>query len=127
VRSLQRLAVGATTALALGACGEPRTTSPPETGAAPEALETVATEYRFDPTVLRAPRPGPVGVALVNAGGVDHALAIEGPTGERVSAILGPGRRAVLRVRLPAGSYKLYCPVGDHQRRGMVGRLRVAE
>lgn len=127
MRTLQRLAVGATGAMALSACGEPRTVTPPETGADPGAIEMVASEYRFDPSVLRTPRPGTVGLAVVNAGGDDHALAIAGPKGERVSALLGPGRRAVLRIRLPAGTYKLYCPVDDHQRRGMVGRLRVAE
>jgi uncharacterized cupredoxin-like copper-binding protein len=40
---------------------------------------------------------------------------------------LAPGERATLTVQLPPGTYKWYCPIGDHQRRGMVGRVRVAE
>jgi uncharacterized cupredoxin-like copper-binding protein len=30
-------------------------------------------------------------------------------------------------VNLKAGIYELYCPVGDHEKRGMVGTLSVSE
>ena len=40
---------------------------------------------------------------------------------------LRPGERTVLTVRLPAGTYKWYCPIADHEQRGMAGRVRVAE
>ena len=30
-------------------------------------------------------------------------------------------------VRLPPGTYKWLCPLADHERRGMAGRVRVAE
>jgi uncharacterized cupredoxin-like copper-binding protein len=37
------------------------------------------------------------------------------------------GERTTLTVRLAPGTYKWYCPVGDHERRGMTGRVRVGE
>jgi FtsP/CotA-like multicopper oxidase with cupredoxin domain len=33
----------------------------------------------------------------------------------------------VFSVRLPPGTYKWYCPIADHEQRGMFGRVRVAE
>jgi uncharacterized cupredoxin-like copper-binding protein len=38
---------------------------------------------------------------------------------------LRAGERATLRVRLPAGTYKWYCPLDGHEGRGMAGRISV--
>ena len=38
-----------------------------------------------------------------------------------------PGESTLLEVNLDPGIYKLYCPVGDHEERGMVGTVTVEE
>jgi uncharacterized cupredoxin-like copper-binding protein len=68
-----------------------------------------------------------IAFAATNDGLVRHALAVDGPAGQVRTPALAPGERATLTVQLPPGTYKWYCPLGDHQRRGMVGRVRVAE
>jgi len=64
---------------------------------------------------------------VTNDGLVPHALALEGPSGLVQTRSLVPGERTTLSVSLPQGTYRWYCPLVDHEQRGMVGRLRVAE
>jgi uncharacterized cupredoxin-like copper-binding protein len=72
-------------------------------------------------------RAGVIAFEATNDGLLRHALAVDGPSGTARTPSLPPGERATITVRLPPGTYKWYCPVGDHERRGMVGRVRVAE
>jgi len=37
------------------------------------------------------------------------------------------GQSAELQVKLKAGTYELYCPVGGHKEEGMEGKLTVKE
>ena len=124
--------------LASGGCGEQRgsatRTVPEPLGRAPmtdpRAAASVATslvEYALDPAAARVPRAGLVGFEATNDGVVRHALAVDGPAGPVRTPPLRRGERATIAVRLPPGTYRWYCPVGDHERRGMVGRVRVAE
>jgi uncharacterized cupredoxin-like copper-binding protein len=125
-------------ALALGACGEDRgdglRTTPAQVGTGATTFSvsvdaTVAvslTDYRL-PRNVRVPRSGLVAFEATNDGQVAHALAVVGPAGQARTQTLKPGERTTVEVRLPPGTYKWYCPVGDHERRGMVGRVRVAE
>jgi plastocyanin len=132
------IAVFVVVAVALAACGENRgeglRTSPAAVGTgtatfAAKADETVAvslTEYRL-PRDVRVPRGGLIAFEATNDGALSHALAVIGPAGQARTQTLKPGERTTVEVRLPPGTYKWYCPVGDHERRGMVGRVRVAE
>lgn len=125
-------------ALALNACGEDRgevaRTSPAPVGrgsatfgAGADATVPVSlTDYRL-PRGVRVRRSGTVAFEATNDGLAPHALAVVGPAGQARTQTLRPGERTVVEVRLPPGTYKWYCPVGDHERRGMVGRVRVAE
>jgi hypothetical protein len=128
----------AAAALAAAGCGEtrgdaPRTTPVP-VGTAP-AIDprTVAStavslvEYRLDVTQPRVPRAGRIAIEVTNDGVQRHALALDGPSGLVRTRTLVPGERAILSATLPPGTYRWYCPLSDHERRGMVGRLRVAE
>jgi plastocyanin len=128
----------AAAALALGGCGEDRgeglRTTPAQvgTGATTFPVSADATvpvslmDYRL-PRGVRVARGGLIAFEATNDGQTRHALAVIGPAGQARTQTLKPGERTTVEVRLPPGTYKWYCPVGDHERRGMVGRVRVAE
>ena len=133
-----RVVVAVAVALGLGACGEERgeglrtTPATVGTGATTVGVGVDATvpvslmDYRL-PRDVRVARGGLVAFEATNDGLVRHALAVIGPAGQARTQTLKPGERTTVEVRLPPGTYKWYCPVGDHERRGMVGRIRVAE
>jgi uncharacterized cupredoxin-like copper-binding protein len=147
---LAAAALAALAALALGACGEDRTDNAPAAaattgtaaggtattstteatapvGKAVATVQVALTDFRIEPAVGRVGRSGVIAFAAANDGQVPHALEVEGPSGQVETPTLDPGEAATIRVDLPPGSYKWYCPVGDHEQRGMVGRVRVAE
>jgi hypothetical protein len=130
--------IAAALAPAAGGCGEERgaatRTVPEPLGPVPTtAARAVATaevslvEYALDDADPRLPRAGDIAFEATNDGLLRHALAVDGPAGQVRTRSLPPGERATIVVRLPPGIYKWYCPIGDHERRGMVGRVRVAE
>jgi plastocyanin len=124
--------------LVLAACGEDRgeglrtTPAAVGTGSTTVGVEAAATvpvsltDFRL-PRNVRVPRGGVIAFEATNDGQSPHALAIIGPAGQARTQTLKPGERTTVEVRLPPGTYKWYCPVGDHEQRGMVGRVRVAE
>ena len=131
--------------LSLAACGEDRegsveesgtgTTTATGTSTAPvkpsgAVVATVRvreTEFELDPPNPRIPRPGVVRFDVTNAGQAPHALEVEAPNGEVETETIEPGKKATLRADLSkAGTYVWYCPVGDHEGRGMKGRITVA-
>lgn len=124
--------------LALAACGEDRgeglhtTPAAVGTGSTTVGVEADATvpvsltDFRL-PRNVRVSRGGVIAFEATNDGQSPHALAVIGPAGQARTQTLKPGERTTVEVRLPPGTYKWYCPVGDHERRGMVGRVRVAE
>jgi uncharacterized cupredoxin-like copper-binding protein len=143
------LAVGAISALlALAGCGEDderpgevtvqdgRTgtagteTTKPTTAPSGKAVATVRvteTEFELDPANPRVRKTGIVEFRVRNAGQVAHALEVEGPKGEVETSEIPPGESATLKADLSEpGSYTWYCPVGDHEQRGMKGKIRVA-
>jgi hypothetical protein len=124
--------------LTLGACGEQRGSA---MHTVPEPLPRTALRTPA-PTIatievpligFRLPRdpqmvkPGTIAFVATNDGELRHALAVDGPAGEIRTPALRPGEQATIALRLPRGTYRWYCPIGDHARRGMVGRVRVAE
>jgi len=131
----------AAAALVAAGCGEERaaggratSTSPTPAGQPPtpvgKAIATVdvsLADYRLDPANPRVARGGVIAFEATNDGQTVHALAVDGPAGEARTVRLAPGERRTIAVRLPQGNYKLLCPLADHEQRGMVGRVRVAE
>ena len=71
--------------------------------------------------------PGSTTLNVTNAGSIPHALEIEGEGAEWKTGLIQPGSTAALRVKLPAGTYELYCPVGNdsHKKLGMETHLTV--
>jgi uncharacterized cupredoxin-like copper-binding protein len=97
-------------------------------GAEPGTVSATLTEW----SVALAPATLPAGEVtfrVVNAGTIHHALEVEGEGVEEETEHLQPGRDGTLTVRLPPGTYEVYCPVddetGDHRELGMTTRLVV--
>ena len=82
-------------------------------------------EFHLSPTSSRA-RPGRLRIAARNAGTVAHQLAIgRGRFALARTPILAPRRSATLEVRLPPGTYRLFCTLSNHDTLGLYGRLAV--
>ena len=110
---------------------EPGATQPTATAPAGRAATTIRvreTEFKLSPANPRVARTGVVAFRVTNAGDVTHALEVEGPKGEQETEPIEPGGSATLRVDLDkAGRYTWYCPIGDHEDRGMRGKITVAD
>jgi plastocyanin len=89
-----------------------------------QTIQVSATEFAFDPSDISA-EPGDITFELTNDGGAPHALEIEGNGVEESSDTINGGESTSLSVNLEDGTYEIYCPVGDHRDRGMVGTLTV--
>ena len=91
---------------------------------APAALTVNLTEYRIEmPATLPA---GRATFLITNTGKEKHNFEIEGEQLEmEVSDPLGPGQSRTLEVDLKPGTYKVYCPVANHDERGMSMQLTV--
>jgi uncharacterized cupredoxin-like copper-binding protein len=92
-----------------------------------DTIEVQETEFSLDPAEVTLDRPGTYLFRASNSGEVEHALEIEGEGIEEETEDIPPGESTLLEVNLDPGTYKLYCPVGDHEERGMVGTITVEE
>ncbi len=81
----------------------------------------------MDPAEITLDRPGTYLFRASNSGEGEHAIEIEGEGIEEETEDIQPGESTLLEVNLDPGTYKLYCPVGDHEERGMVGTVTVEE
>lgn len=83
------------------------------------------TEFAIEmPDTLSA---GPVTFAVTNDGTVTHSFEIENAElEEELAATLEPGETGMLSVDLAAGTYEVYCPVGNHAAQGMETEVTVA-
>jgi plastocyanin len=70
---------------------------------------------------------GPVRFTVTNAGSIPHAFEIEGQGTEHETPLIQPGASATLTLTLVAGTYEVYCPVGEdsHKKLGMEAHLTV--
>jgi hypothetical protein len=88
-------------------------------------LDVALREFQLVPQRSRA-APGPLMIAARNDGTLVHQLAIgRGRYALAVTPALRPGQSAVLRVRLPAGSYRLFDPRSNYDTLGLYGSLVV--
>jgi uncharacterized cupredoxin-like copper-binding protein len=114
-----------TTATGTSTTGTSTTPAEPS-GPVVATVKVRETEFELDPQNPRIAKAGVVQFDVTNAGQAPHALEVEGPKGEVETETIEPGRKATLRADLSKpGRYVWYCPVGDHESRGMKGRITV--
>ncbi len=99
--------------------------STPAAGA--QSVKLSETEFKITPADPSVKKAGPVTFEVTNDGQTDHALEVEGPSGEAKTETIAPGKSASLNVDLSkAGTYEMYCPIGNHKAMGMKGDVVVA-
>jgi plastocyanin len=89
-----------------------------------ETIDITETEFSIDPADPTA-AAGEVTFAITNDGAAPHNLEVEGNGVEEVSDTINGGESTDLTVDLEAGTYTIYCAVGDHRAQGMEGELTV--
>jgi uncharacterized cupredoxin-like copper-binding protein len=85
---------------------------------AKDSVEVKLTEYKIEmPASVRA---GATRFKVTNTGDETHGFEIEGNGIEKaLKPRLKKGESGSLQVDLKPGTYKVYCPVRGHKRRGM--------
>jgi plastocyanin len=110
-----------------GGGGEDKAPSGAQKGAVLKTIEVKETEFKLQPADITLDKPGTYVFRAVNSGDTVHALEVEGEGIEEETEETPPGQSAELKVKLKAGTYELYCPVGRHKEEGMEGKLTVKE
>ena len=94
---------------------------------ASDSVKLSETEFKITPADVTVDKAGKVTFEVANDGKFDHSLEVEGPNGEVETDTIPPGRSATLEVDLgKAGTYEMYCPIGNHRDMGMEGEISVA-
>ena len=90
-----------------------------------ERVEIEATSFAYTPDEV-AVGPGTVRFVVHNASDMIHGFEVEGHGMEEEIGEIVPGGTDSLTVRLEEpGTYEIYCPVDDHEQRGMTATLTV--
>ena len=116
------VATGAAAATILAAaCAE----RPAAEGEPDQRIQIEAVSYSYNPANLSA-RPGTIRFVVANTADEVHGFEIEGQGIEEAIEEIQPGTTDSLTVTLTQpGKYEIYCPVDDHEERGMVGTLTI--
>lgn len=135
---LARALVGIVAVLGLATCGDDEESDraatggtgteerAPATGTAQSTVRISETDFKLDPKFPKVRKPGTVRFIAKNDGRTVHALEVEGPSGEAETKEIQPGESAELTVDLgEAGTFTMYCPVGNHREMGMDGKVFV--
>lgn len=98
----------------------PEATAPPD-----ERVEIEATSYAYTPAQISV-GAGTVRFVIRNAADIVHGFEVEGHGMEEEIEEIPAGATDSLTVTLrEPGTYEIYCPVDDHEQRGMTGALTV--
>jgi len=94
---------------------------------APAAVNVKLSEWKVELSAGTI-AAGTVTFTVTNAGSIPHALEVEGQGIEQETGVIQPGASATLTLTLKAGTYEVYCPVGNdsHKKLGMEAELKVA-
>lgn len=90
------------------------------------AVSVSLSEWKLEPSQLTVPT-GIVEFAVTNNGTMQHAFEVEGQGVEKELRPINVGATSTLRLKLPPGTYELYCPIdkGAHKKLGMIAHLEV--
>lgn len=114
---------------ALPACDSGSTGSPAKNqtsaGVTPvQEVKVAMGDFFYKPGDITV-KSGKVRFILTNVGATAHRFALTGEGVNPSSKNVGAGREGVLEVELRPGTYKMGCTLGDHEKRGSVGKLTV--
>jgi hypothetical protein len=99
----------------------------PGTEDAPEVVSVTLVEDSIDVTPSLVGR-GKVGLEVKNDGQLEHAFEVVGPgTDEASDEFLTPGQHRRVWLKLEPGTFRIFCPDGDHAKRGMSSRFVVTD
>jgi plastocyanin len=109
-------------ALALAGCGERAAVERTRDGRA----EIVLDDFMLRPQNVRA-QAGGITFTVRNAGRIGHNFRVRGEGNREWVQITTrrPGESGSQTVRLPAGDYRMFCSVANHEELGMWGTLVV--
>lgn len=89
-----------------------------------QEIKVAMGDFFYDPKEITI-KAGTVNFVLTNVGATAHRFAISGNGVNANSKNVGAGRESILEVMLPPGTYKMGCTLGDHEKRGSVGKITV--
>jgi len=111
--------------LLLSACIGPAATSAPPSSASELTTDVklVATEFKYDPAIIRVPAGKDITITLENKGSIEHDLHI---AAFNVHLVPKPGQtvKATFRADKP-GTYDFECTIPGHKEAGMKGQIVV--
>ncbi len=111
--------------LLLSACIGPAATPAPSTSASDVTTDVrlVATEFKYDPAIVRVPVGKDITITLENKGAIEHDLHI---AAFNIHLVPKPGQtvKATFRADKP-GTYDFECTIPGHKEAGMKGQLVV--
>ena len=113
--------------LLLAGCGGDNDSSSSDSGSDGGKVPVALSDFKIDPSVVPARGPGKLTLSVINSGPSSHALELEGNGVEEKTDTIGTGESATLSVDLQAGTYELYCPIGNHRARGMESKIVVGK
>ena len=98
----------------------------PQMTAEGDTVQVTLTEFEIQmPSQIEA---GVTTFEIMNEGSVEHNFEIENEQMEKMLVSpIAPGATATMTVDLEPGTYEVYCPVADHEDRGMELMLEVTE
>jgi uncharacterized cupredoxin-like copper-binding protein len=116
-----RAAIAAVIVAAVCGCGD----APPTTRAADGRVAFTLDDFAITPQKVRVPA-GRVTFTATNRGRTTHTLRVTNGTRDLLKVTtLKPGGRGRATATLPAGTFKLYCAIANHEELGMWGTLVV--
>lgn len=85
-------------------------------------------DFFYDPGDIKL-KAGRVRFILTNVGQTAHRFAIRGEEFkfDQSSRNVAAGKEGMLEVDLGSGTYKMGCTLGDHEKRGSVGKITVTQ
>jgi plastocyanin len=91
-------------------------------------VEVALHEWAIEPTTLSVSAGETVTLQIQNTGNNRHRLAIALGDEEASSETIQSGESTTFTVTFPeAGNFAMWCPIGSHAERGMVGMIEVGD
>lgn len=117
------LLVGA--ACSSGSGGSEATASVPAAQGPAQEIKVAMGDFFYDPQDITI-KAGTVRFVLTNTGATAHRFSISGNGVNNVSSRnVAAGREGSLEIMLSPGTYNMGCTLGDHEKRGSVGKITV--